>query len=330
MHIMSRATGMAVAHRLEDIGVAITDDLADEVAEFAERARTTLSLDNSALTAAMMFAQPFLESWAPNWKFAYTIGLIIGVKFTTEGFYLADVFDNMTDEFPLEVLKEGERVALREYDWGQMNSRCRSFRNALVHVALQDPVAQLVEPVEDDGAEEVLHVLIVDDCVLTCELHESYVLHHRPSARIKMCSSEESALQYWVQCSEKGDQPQLLLLDLELQRPTTTTGTTGTTGTAFDAIEVEEVARPTLIESVLTAPNGFEVASALDRLDSSEFLPPKDFRFKPLIALVTAHAGQVESEIPVNNDGSVAGCDILLPKPLDVRAVGALIEGSCV
>eukprot|EP00966_Prymnesium_polylepis_P000318 7214-Prymnesium_polylepis.3 len=104
----------------------------------------------------------------------------------------------------------------------------------------------------------------------------------------------------------------LLLLDLQLQIPQVGGN------------------QAQLIETILNAPNGYEVAAALDRSESVDLLPPKDFRFKPLIALVTAHAEQVEHQMPLSPDGSVLGCDILLGKPLNVRSVGALLEGSFV
>ena len=54
------------------------------------------------------FARP---ASPPDWQFAYTIGLSLGCKYTTEGFYLVDIIDHLTDEYPLELLKEGEHAA---------------------------------------------------------------------------------------------------------------------------------------------------------------------------------------------------------------------------
>ena len=107
MHTHSMATGLAIARLVNDA----PEGLAQEAAEYVERARVKLALDNSAIVAALMFAQPLIKMWVPHWcgarpivlprvqpatrsrdvarprrrKFAYTIGLSIGVKFTTEG-----------------------------------------------------------------------------------------------------------------------------------------------------------------------------------------------------------------------------------------------------
>jgi len=136
------ATGVAISRLLDDVDVAGQNEyVAQEIAEYAELARVRLHLDNAAVTAAMMFAQPLVEMWKPQWKFAYTIGLSLGAKFTTEGFFIVDIIDHLTDEFSMEALKEGERIAVASYDWVAMNQRLRVFRNALVSVALEQPLA---------------------------------------------------------------------------------------------------------------------------------------------------------------------------------------------
>ena len=137
MHDLSRATAVALARRL---GTALPDAPVEEMAEYVEQCRVRLALDNAAVTAAMLFAQPLLESWAPHWKFAYTVAVVLGTKLTTEGFYTADVVEHVTDEFSLDVLRDGEHVALEGFAFGDLAGRLRQFRNALVHVALQEPL----------------------------------------------------------------------------------------------------------------------------------------------------------------------------------------------
>lgn len=323
MHNLSKATAKAIGRRLEAIGVIVSEAILLEISAFAERARVGLCLDNASVTAAVMFAQPLLDMWGTHWKFAYTVGLCLGVKLTTEGFYIADILEHVTDEFSLEVLKRGERDALAVYDeqlgWSHLNERCRMFRNALVNVALEEPLEPLEPSVADQRTllehqglpDAVLHVLIVDDCAITCNLHRSFVLEHRPNAQVQVCTSEPAALSYWRESCDSGNHIQLLLLDLDLRGP------------------IEREGEDSLLAAVMQAPNGFDVAAALDRFDSPDFTPPKDFRFKPLIALVTAHSTGVltSPELDMAMDGSIRGCDILLPKPLSVRSVGALIEG---
>ena len=70
----------------------------------------------------------------------YTVGLSLGVKFTAKGLYLSDLIDHLIDEFPLEVLEKGESIAIMEYNWHDMNHRFHIFRNALVKVALEEPL----------------------------------------------------------------------------------------------------------------------------------------------------------------------------------------------
>ena len=179
------ATGKALCRLIDNP----PDGLAQEISEYAEMARVKLHLDNSAVTAAVMFAQPLVEMWKPEWKFAYTVGVSLGAKFTTEGFYICDIINHLTDEFPLEALKMGERIAVEAYDWLEMNSRCRIFRNALLSVALEDPLAARNDPAPAISAvEEDLHVLIVDDSAVVCELHVQLVRQLRPGAEVHCCS----------------------------------------------------------------------------------------------------------------------------------------------
>ena len=84
------------------------------------------------------------------------------------------------------------------------------------------------------------------------------------------------------------------------------------------------------ILDILDQPNGFDIAAALELAESTDFVPPKDFRFKPLIAMVTGHAERLSNSVPIEPDGSVLGCDVLLPKPLTVDRMRVLIEGCCV
>ena len=99
--------------------------------------------------------------------------------------------EHVTKDFSLEALKEGERVALREYKFGNMIQRRRTFRNALIQVALEHPLPGIMaeEPklLPGEPAIQPLHVLIVDDSPHVCEFHRSLILNLRPSARIKMC-----------------------------------------------------------------------------------------------------------------------------------------------
>jgi len=316
MHNISRATGLAIVRRLAALqGYTVPPGTEQEAADFAERARLALCLDNSAMTAAMIFAQPCIANWHPQWKFAYTVGLALGTKLTTEGFYLGDIIERLTNEFPIDILMEGERHILQAFEWGRMNERCRTFRNALVHVALENPeAADAPKPptVVPEDAAAGLHVIVVDDDEVTCELHVALVRRFVPNARVAALTTEAAAVTYWQRCCDDADHVQLILLDLDLE----------------DVVrkEAADAQQRPLLQQVLAAQNGFNVAAALSSWHTPDFLPPKDFRFKPLVALVTAHALDVSTSMDMGPDGSVEACDMVLPKPLDARSMRVLIE----
>ena len=82
---------------------------------------------------------------------------------------------------------------------------------------------------------------------------------------------------------------------------------------------------------VFGSPNGFHVAAALDEMEATSAPVPKTFRYKPFVAMVSYLANSVMGEAlstgEMKQDGSLNGCDLLLPKPLGVDAVRTLIEG---
>lgn len=96
MRNFSHATGYAVARLMH--GEEIDEDtdkdfleLVNEISAFAERARVNLCLDIYAMTNAVMFAQPLVMKWQPEWKFAYAIGLSLGAKLAFDGFRIIDI-----------------------------------------------------------------------------------------------------------------------------------------------------------------------------------------------------------------------------------------------
>lgn len=314
MHTHSMASGLAIARLVEDAPA----DLAQEAAAYVERARVKLALDNSALVAALMFAQPLIKMWVPHWKFGYTIGLSIGIKFTTDGFYIADIIEHFTNEFTLECLKKGERVAIQHIDWAYMNSRWRNFRNALVNVALEEPLpaarpAASVPRVLGVPDEPEPHVLIVDDAPLVHELHHWLVRQVRPHAKIHSVSSVDEAKKYCKESDASGDYVHLILLDFNL------------------SLTGEDGASTQSLTEVFGSLNGFHVAAALDEMEATSAPAPTTFRYKPFVAMVSYLANSVMDEAlatgEMKQDGSFNGCDVLLPKPLNVDVVRTLIEG---
>ena len=84
---------------------------------------------------------------------------------------------------------------------------------------------------------------------------------------------------------------------------------------------------------VLGEPNGFDVSESLEH-DKRSLVVHNDFRFKPFVALVSDLTERIKARSlergDVSADGSLRGCDALLPKPLTIDSLSALIDGcSC-
>lgn len=309
-HTLSVATAHAIHRMLDDP----EPDVVVEACAFAQQARERLCLNNTNMTATMMFAQPLVKLWQPHWRFAYVVGLILGTKYTTDGFFIVDIIEHLTDEFPLEALKEGESVALEIFEWKGIHGRQRSFRNALVNVALENPM-----PATQNGAAAVdhLHVVIVDDCPVIREIHDSMVKSIHPRAKTALCRNAVEAINYVRGSDERGDHVTLILLDLNLTLPEG---------------EASGGEAPPSIETLINEQgNGLDVPTALDE---PVFEVPNDFRFKPFIAILSSHVEALRiyttADGSMNNDGSARGCDALVPKPCTLETMQVLIDGSAV
>jgi len=186
------------------------------------------------------------------------------------------------------------------------------FRNALMHVALEVPLsgATAAAPLRlpDEDAPRPPHVLVIDDSRHARELHRALILACSPSATVKTASSAAEALEI---CSHDVDERQfdLIVLDFNLSR---------------DDPETSEALRNLIFDQV----SGFSVSETLKQAEASE-AARHDFTCTPLIAMVTSYADKVIVEKPQSVDGSVGGCDVILPKPLSSGLVRVLIE-SCV
>ena len=186
LHTYSYACGIAISRLVDDA----PPGLEIEAAAYIGEARDSLCLDNCSLCAGMMFAQPLLKRCSSHWKFAVTVGLIIGTKFTTEGFFTSDVVTHLTKDFSVAALAEWEGIAISDYDFSSMANRLRSFRNSLLLVALEDPLpglrpsASLTSRVVGLSELPELHVLIVDSSPIVLDFHRGLVHHVRPQARV--------------------------------------------------------------------------------------------------------------------------------------------------
>ena len=97
----------------------------------------------------------------------------------------------LTNDFSLKDLKTGERLALGMYIFENMYQRCACFRNALIHVALEEmhpsadnTPALLPSTLPGEPAFAPPRVLVVDDAFHARELHRTLVLTCCPSAKV--------------------------------------------------------------------------------------------------------------------------------------------------
>jgi len=214
----------------------------------------------------------------------------------------------------VETLKKGEEIALMDYDFGaNMSQRWFNFRNALIHVAVENPlpgpVAAQPMLLPGEAPPMPLHVMIVDDSPHVLTLHSSLIRYFQPDARVHTCTSVPEAVTYWEDCKLKSDQVHLVLLDFNFN---------------LECDGEESVLNEQqLFQSVVEAPNGLDVASALDKKRPDA---QTDFMFRPLIALVTSYANRMRTDLPEELVGKVQQCDLLLPKPMNARWARVLIE----
>lgn len=194
MHSLSIASGIAIGRLVKTKNSDENSKVVMEAAEFTDRARLKLGLENSSIVTAIMFAQSLISLWLPHWKFAYTIGLSLAIKFTTDGFYLIDIIEHLTDEFSLNNLQEGERIALSIIETFDMERRFCIFRCALANLALNNsrssglPVFPADERFQD--CESPFHVLLIDESAVVRRQHRLMVLAIRPGATVGECARQ--------------------------------------------------------------------------------------------------------------------------------------------
>ena len=221
MHALSLASGVAIARLVTPPDAA----LVEEAAVFVELVRRSLAVDAATLTAAMIAAQPLIQAFADNWKLKYLIGLSLGFKLTTDGFHIRDIVEHLdsvraerlelfgvkgggggqaskaarscgAQGYTFEQLRDCELRAAAWLNCIDITQRFQSFRNALVNVALEHaqvlatlPNAQALAIPDADPPD--LHVLIVDDSDITCEIHTACVRNFRQNATVHACHRSE-------------------------------------------------------------------------------------------------------------------------------------------
>ncbi|KAL3905421.1 MAG: hypothetical protein SGPRY_010915, partial [Prymnesium sp.] len=139
IHTFSVGSALAICRMLPPA----TAPSFEQVLTLVEHARRKLVLCGSSLVAAAIVTSHLLPKWQPNWQIAYLIGLSIGAKFTTEGFFLSDVFQHVTQNFPLIDLKRCELAALDLIKWSELTSGFMAYRNVLSSIALNQQSSQM-------------------------------------------------------------------------------------------------------------------------------------------------------------------------------------------
>ncbi|KAL3910067.1 MAG: hypothetical protein SGPRY_009196 [Prymnesium sp.] len=166
MHTTCLGSAVAISR------LASRRQLMPEAARFIELVRCKLVVSGTNLILAMVFAQPLILTWRDSWKLAYLIGLSLGMKLTTEGFYLKDMITYVTNEFTFAMLEEAERKALRIVSLRRLEERHQMFRNALMSATfdyLSSYVGSLAQsaPYENkvlgNEEERVMTIVIVHD-----------------------------------------------------------------------------------------------------------------------------------------------------------------------
>jgi len=291
----------------------------EEIADYAEAARERLEMDNAAVTASIMIAQPLLERWAPEWKLAYTIAVAIGTKITTEGFFLSDIIQHLTNEYSLQTLIRCERIALEAYDLLDLRTRQWRFRNALISVALEQPRPGPMRILQHDTKEES-HILIVDESTLELRRHRSLVLDLQPKAKVHCCRSVLAAIEYMKECRDRLEQVTLVMIDVSVRQSLLPmVEATPTTQAALEAH-----AEPAESD----APGAVDGRSFTLQLNELMLHPTIGFGFRPLVAFVTEHAQWLMEQEQMHHDDSIGGADALLCKPVHRDMVRVLVEAS--
>lgn len=240
----------------------------------------------------------------------------------TEGFYLVDIINHLTDEWTIKQLKAGERTAMAHCDFNGMTSRLRTFRNALVYMSLHETPPLSLVTHSTTSSEVLLHeklrVLIVDCSAAACSQHRALVLQCVPSAQVFVCHSLGDALKHKSLMDERGLQLHLVLTNLDLMNSGDPTST------------ISAIPSDTELKHILAHENGFELARMMDEPAP---IVRKDFLFKPFVAMVTEHYNVLQQMAAgadwMRADGSVKGCDALVEKPLAHFQVRALLQ-SCI
>jgi len=304
IHALSAASAYALG-RLD----ATTDH--NEALRLAEVMRTNFRLKAVEQSACIMFAQNLITEHGYSWHKSFTIGLSMAIKLYADSrFFLSDVQDYLTDAYSLDELKEAEVVAM-----GRIKGAATQplvFRNALASLLLEAPQ---LDPAIGQGTAPDLHVLIVDDSESVRRLHRRLIHTAHPSAKVHDVGGVKAALEYLDVAAASEHPVTLVLLDLVLCEED------AAPSRSAELVRFLSNSRTSTQTNPLDY--GLIVAESVDPHESEE--PPIDMRGKPLVALVTNSIKKQAQRTPFQ----YRGCDVVLPKPLNLAKVRILIDCAC-
>eukprot|EP00966_Prymnesium_polylepis_P024579 566912-Prymnesium_polylepis.1 len=195
-HPFSDASAKAVS-RLSGTG----HDVVDEIARLSERMRVCLCLDNQHVVASMIFLQFLLQTFEDiSLRLAVTSAYNVGIKLNSDGFYTSDIRDHVTDEFSVGALNTMEGYILTHFKFNDMESMQIAFRNALLHVSLEEP--SNASPLHgytnspNSTTSHTMRVLIVDDCPISLIAHSALVAAAAPGTEVVAFPSIHLAMNY--------------------------------------------------------------------------------------------------------------------------------------
>lgn len=176
----------------------------NNVATIFEASTVKLRMDSSMITQSLMVLQTYLKEF-PNADIEITTlaGISLGIKYITDGFYISDIFEHVTNFFTVKELETAEHNIFSVVQSISLQSLPR-FRNGLLNVACESPH-------DNDDVKFTGTVLVLDDDVCIANKHKQMLEEF--SANVYISHTVDAA-----KCLLRNNRIKIALLDLELFR----------------------------------------------------------------------------------------------------------------
>jgi len=191
-----------------------------------------------------------------------------------------------------------------------------SFRNALLNVAMD---ADELLPIQAQVQPGSLHVLVVDGDHVTCMHYWNLIESIAAGTRVHACQTANAALDYVREQNDAGTFINLVLFELDAAH-----NGPGPIGANPPGTVAQQ------IHAVAANAGGFDLPAQISAMYGEGAQVPIDFRFRPLVALIS-HAGNAIIDAAIQNgqmqpDGSTRDCDVVLQKPIALHGMRALLD----